>query len=118
MIDNNFTVEERTGIICIIQIRRDCIEVKQQQGLLAYVQSQNKAGDKLPKPLKDKDVNIMFGWAIFNLRLNKKKDQDNNMVEYTSGYFKCQNDIEFLGGMSMYADEAFESPEYLSKFYD
>ena len=70
------------------------------------------------KSLKDKDVNIMFGWAIFNLRLNKKQDRDNNMVEYTSEYVRCQNDIEFLGGMSIYADEAFESEEYLSKYYD
>ena len=42
LIDNSTTFEQRTGVVCIIQILRDRIEIKQQKGLLSYVQLRNK----------------------------------------------------------------------------
>jgi hypothetical protein len=82
---------------------------------MAEVRKEKEGGKE--KPLHVRDVNLMFGWAIFHLRLRKirEKLEENMANEKTK---KFEDEIDFLSNMRMYAEEALLSQSYLDKFYD
>ena len=93
------------------------MERKQRKGLILCMAETGKEKEGTEKLLHVRDVNLMFGWAIFHLRLIKirekiKEHVDNEKTE------KLTNEIEFLSNMRIYAEEALLSESYLDKCYD
>ena len=82
---------------------------------MAEIRKEEEGGKE--KPLHVRDVNLMFGLAIFHLRLGKIQEKLEQTLanEKTE---KLQDEIDFLSKMRMYAEEALLSQSYLDKCYD
>ena len=108
---------ERKCIVSVIVILNEEMERKQRRGLIRMAEVRKEEEGGKEKPLHVRDVNLMFGWAIFHLRLIKirKKREETVANEKTE---KLQDEIDFLSNMRMYAEEALLSESYLDKCYD
>jgi hypothetical protein len=93
------------------------MEKKQRRGLIRMAERRKEEEGGKEKPLHVRDVNLMFGCAIFHLRLRKTQGKLEQTVanEKTE---KLQDEIDFLPKMRMYAEEALLSQSYLDKCYD
>ena len=90
------------------------MECKQREGLLNY---HNKL--MTSKAMGNQDVNKIFGWAIFNLRLKKIKEWDvKHVFDFTDGYIRCNNEVEFLSRMRTYTAHGLLSEKYMETYYD
>ena len=71
------------------QILSERMECEQREGLLNYRIS------KTSKSLRKEDVNKIFGWAIYNLRLEKKNERDAiHVLDFTDWYSqKCMHNM-------------------------
>ena len=116
IITDSVNEQERKCIVSVVIILNEEMERKQRKGLIRMAETRKKK-EGTEKPLHVRDVNLMFGWAIFHLRLIKirekiKEHVDNEKTE------KLTNEIEFLSNMRIYAEEALLSESYLDKCYD
>jgi hypothetical protein len=55
---------DRMGVVALIQILDETIEQKLWAGLIKRADQLRKNKNK-EKPLHNRDVNVMFGWAVF-----------------------------------------------------
>ena len=104
----------RKGVLCVLQILSQRMECKQREGLLNY---HNKLITS--KSMGNQDVNKIFGWAIYNLRLKKIKELDvKHIFDFTDGYIRCNNEVEFLSRMRTYTAHGLLSEKYMETYYD
>ena len=92
---------ERKCIVSLMVILNEEMEKKQRRGLIRMAERRKEEEGGKEKPLHVRDVNLMFGCAIFHLRLRKTQGKLEQTVanEKTE---KLQDEIDFLSKMRMY----------------
>ena len=70
-----------------------------------------------PKKMDERDVNLILGWAIFDLRklLLVRKQQ---MEKKKKSIELITEKVDFLSGMRIYHQEAAKSESYIRNCYD
>ena len=63
------------------------------------------------------DVNFMFGWAIFHLRLRKIRQKIDQHADCEK-VDKLTNEIDFLSNMRIHAEEVLSSDSCAEKCYN
>ena len=118
IIDSTVSNNVRQAIVILVHILNAELEKKQWNGLSDYadLKVSQATGNKLRFNVV-RDVNKMFGWAIYNLRLGKIEEKK-SAVEGSEKEEKLVKQIEFLSHLRIYAEEAMEQKEYLDKYYD
>ena len=114
--DGNLNNCERIGVVVLVQILSREFNNRLCHGLATNAEKASMVRNE-SEPLPVRDVNQIFGWAIFNTRLGliekKRKEFEGSIKE-----IKLTNQINFLSEMRMYASEAVLSDDYVEKYYD
>ena len=69
------------------------------------------------KKLDSGDVNLILGWAIYDLRFKTILEKV-NLENLKQDFKSVENDIQFLSQMRIYATDALKSDSYLKNCYN
>jgi len=107
---------DRLGVVVLIQILSFELQNKLLHGLQTHAEKTSIEENQI-KALPVQDVNRIFGWAVFHLRL-RLIDEKRNEFDGSPKARKLTRRIKFLSEMRMYATEAVLSEEYMKKYYN
>ena len=115
LVSETCPIGDRMGVIALIQILDEAIEQKLWAGMIERAELLRKNSNK-EKPFHYRDVNSIFGWAVFHARKAKMKERFRRNDDEEK-YAELTKEIEFLSAMRMYKSEAALSDHYLENCY-
>ena len=115
LVSDTCPIGDRMGVIALIQILDEAIEQKLWAGMIERAELLRKNSNK-EKPFHYRDVNSIFGWAVFHARKAKMKERFRRNDDEEK-YAELTKEIEFLSAMRMYKSEAALSDHYLENCY-